>query len=112
TLAGGAAAVSGRAHDMCVYCKGAPECAHERDACATSRGEVCTTCGHCSATIASYKPVSGGVRPTWRVRRKPPTQTPLPQSMAKKRVSPEGPVPLRRTRWSRLHTGDLKSGSG
>jgi len=72
---------------MCVYCKGAPACDHERDACAASRGEVCTKCGHRSAAIVSYEPLPGGIRPMWRVRRKPPTQTaPLPQSMAKKRV--------------------------
>jgi len=70
---------------MCVYCKGAPECDHERDACATSRGEVCTKCGHRSAAIVSYKPLPGGVRPMWRVQRKPPIQTvPSRQSEAKK----------------------------
>ncbi len=59
---------------MCVYCKGAPACEHERDACATSRGEFCAKCGHRSAAIVSYKPRSGGLRPTWRVRRRPPAQ--------------------------------------
>ena len=60
---------------MCVYCKGAPACDHERDACAASRGEVCTKCGHRSAAIVSYKPPpSGGLRPTWRVRRRSPAQ--------------------------------------
>ena len=69
---------SGRANEegpiMCVYCKDAPACDHERDACATSRGEFCAKCGHRSAAIVSYKPRSGGLRPTWRVRRRSPTQ--------------------------------------
>ena len=60
--------------NMCVYCKGAPACDHERDACATSRGEFCAKCGHRSAAIVSYKPRSGGLRATWRVRRRPPAQ--------------------------------------
>ena len=36
---------------MCVYCKEAPGCDHERDACAASRGEYCAQCGHGSAAI-------------------------------------------------------------
>ena len=39
---------------MCVYCKEAPGCDHERDACAASRGEYCAQCGHGSAAILSY----------------------------------------------------------
>jgi hypothetical protein len=38
---------------MCVYCKEAPGCDHERDACAASRGEYCAQCGHGSAAILS-----------------------------------------------------------
>jgi hypothetical protein len=72
---------------MCIYCQGAPECNHERDACAASRGEFCAKCGHRSAAILSYKRPSGGVRPTWQVRRKPPTKArPSRQSKAKKRI--------------------------
>ncbi len=41
---------------MCVYCKGAPACDHERDACAASRGERCIQCGHGSAAFLSYTP--------------------------------------------------------
>jgi hypothetical protein len=41
---------------MCVYCKEAPGCDHERDACAASLGEYCPTCGHGSAAILSYAP--------------------------------------------------------
>jgi hypothetical protein len=46
---------------MCVYCKGAPACDHERDACEASRGERCLTCGHDSAAFLAYPP---GPRPT------------------------------------------------
>jgi hypothetical protein len=62
---------------MCVYCKGASECDHERDACEASRGERCFTCGHGSAAFLSYPP---GPRRTmvWVPKanprkRKPPT---------------------------------------
>ena len=41
---------------MCVYCKGAPACDHEREACAASRGERCIQCGHGSAAFVSYTP--------------------------------------------------------
>ncbi|MBF8283576.1 MAG: hypothetical protein HW378_2491 [Anaerolineales bacterium] len=41
---------------MSVYCKEAPGCDHERDACAASRGERCVECGHGSAAILSYTP--------------------------------------------------------
>jgi hypothetical protein len=41
---------------MCVYCKNAADCDHERDDCAASRGEVCAECGHASAVGESYKP--------------------------------------------------------
>jgi len=41
---------------MCVYCKGAPACDHERDVCAASRGERCVKCGHASAAFLSYTP--------------------------------------------------------
>jgi hypothetical protein len=41
---------------MCVYCKGAPACDHERDGCAASRGERCIQCGHGSAAFLSYTP--------------------------------------------------------
>jgi hypothetical protein len=41
---------------MCVYCKEAPGCDHERDACAASLGEYCAKCGHGSAAILSYTP--------------------------------------------------------
>jgi len=41
---------------MCVYCKGAPACDHERDSCAASRGEFCATCSHGSAAFLSYAP--------------------------------------------------------
>ncbi len=41
---------------MCVYCKGAPACDHERDACTASRGERCIQCGHGSAAFLSYTP--------------------------------------------------------
>jgi hypothetical protein len=41
---------------MCVYCKGASQCDHERDACEASRGERCITCGHGSAAFLSYPP--------------------------------------------------------
>ena len=46
---------------MCVYCKGASECDHERDACEASRGERCIACGHGSAAFLPYPP---GPRPT------------------------------------------------
>jgi len=36
---------------MCVYCKEATVCDHERDACEASRGERCITCGHDSAAF-------------------------------------------------------------
>jgi len=41
---------------MCVYCKGAPACDHERDACTASRGERCIQCGHGSVAFLSYTP--------------------------------------------------------
>jgi hypothetical protein len=41
---------------MCVYCKDALGCDHERDACAASLGEYCAKCGHGSAAILSYTP--------------------------------------------------------
>ena len=41
---------------MCVYCKEAPACDRERDACAASRGEYCAQCRHGSAAILSYSP--------------------------------------------------------
>jgi len=41
---------------MCVYCKEAPSCDHEHDACAASRGEYCAKCGHGSAAVLSYTP--------------------------------------------------------
>lgn len=41
---------------MCVYCKEAPGCDHERNACAASRGEYCAKCGHGSAANLSYTP--------------------------------------------------------
>jgi hypothetical protein len=41
---------------MCVYCKEAPGCDHERDACAASLGEYCAKCGHGSAAILSRTP--------------------------------------------------------
>ena len=41
---------------MCVYCKEAPACDHERDACTASRGEYCAKCGHRSAAFLSRPP--------------------------------------------------------
>jgi hypothetical protein len=41
---------------MCVYCKEAAACEHERDACAASRGERCIECGHGSAAFLSSTP--------------------------------------------------------
>ena len=41
---------------MCVYCKDAVDCDHERDDCAASRGEVCAKCWHASAVVEPYKP--------------------------------------------------------
>ena len=41
---------------MCVYCKEAPGCDHERDACAASLGERCIACGHGSAATRSRTP--------------------------------------------------------
>ncbi len=41
---------------MCVYCKEAPACDHERDACSASQGERCVKCGHGSAAFLSYTP--------------------------------------------------------
>jgi hypothetical protein len=61
---------------MCVYCKEAPACDHERDACAASRGEYCAQCGHGSAAILSYSP---GPRRTfsWFPPVNPRTRKPL-----------------------------------
>ncbi len=44
---------------MCVHCKEAPACDHERDSCAASRGERCTECGHSSTAFLSYAPIHG-----------------------------------------------------
>jgi hypothetical protein len=41
---------------MCVYCKEAPACDHERDACAASLGERCIQCGHSSTAFLAYTP--------------------------------------------------------
>jgi len=41
---------------MCVYCKEAPACDHERDSCAASRGEHCPQCGHGSTAFLAYAP--------------------------------------------------------
>jgi hypothetical protein len=61
---------------MCVYCKGASECDHERDACEASRGERWLTCGHGSVAFLSYPP---GPRPTlfWFPKAHPRTRKPL-----------------------------------
>ena len=40
---------------MCVYCKEAPACTHERDSCAASRGERCIECGHGSTAFPPYR---------------------------------------------------------
>jgi len=50
---------------MCVYCKGAPACDHERDVCAASRGERCATCGHGSMAFLSYTPGRGRFNYSW-----------------------------------------------
>ncbi len=41
---------------MCVSYNETPDCDHERDACAASRGEYCAKCGHGSAAVLSYTP--------------------------------------------------------
>jgi len=76
---------------MCVYCKGASECDHERDACEVSRGERCIACGHGSAAFLSHPP---GPRRTilWfpkanRRKRKPLTEAArAPRAMANKKA--------------------------
>src|SRR5215831_14474506 len=60
---------------MCVYCKEAPDCEHERDSCAASEGERCTECGHDSTAFLPVPPGRG--RFSWPPRgewtkRKPP----------------------------------------
>jgi len=64
---------------MCVYCKGASECDHERDACEASRGERCIGCGHRSAAFLSYL---RGPRPTmlWFPKANPRKQKPLTEA--------------------------------
>jgi hypothetical protein len=41
---------------MCVSCKEAPGCDHDREACAVSRGAYRSRCGHGSAAVLSYTP--------------------------------------------------------
>jgi hypothetical protein len=60
---------------MCVYCKEASACDHERDTCAASRGEHCATCGHGSTAFLSYTPGRG--RFTWPPPGQWPKQKPL-----------------------------------
>ncbi len=61
---------------MCVYCKGAPACDHERDFCAASRGERCIECGHGSVAILGY--ASGPRRAiAWFPRVNPRKRKPL-----------------------------------
>ena len=59
---------------MCVYCKEAPACDHERSACAASRGERCTECGHGSTAFRSY--ASGRGRLNWSRAGQWPKQKP------------------------------------
>ena len=59
---------------MCVYCKGAPACDHERDACAASRGERCPECGHGSTAFPPYTPTPRNFN--WPQPGKWPTQKP------------------------------------
>jgi hypothetical protein len=75
---------------MCVYCKEAPDCEHERNSCALSQGERCTERGHDSRAFLPVPPGRG--RFTWPPRgewpkRKPPTKAILIRSApAKKRT--------------------------
>ncbi len=63
---------------MCVYCKGAPACDHERDACAASRGERCVKCAHGSAAILAYTYTLGPRRVSfWLPPGRSRTRTPL-----------------------------------
>jgi len=64
---------------MCVYCKEAPACDHERDACAASRGERCPECGHGSTAFLEYTPAPRKFNwsqpaqwPMQKPRKKPP----------------------------------------
>jgi hypothetical protein len=77
---------------MCVYCKDAPACDHERDACAASRGERCPECGHGSSAFPPYTP--GRKRFNWPPeglwsKRKPLTKS--TQAMAPKRRAKKTP---------------------
>jgi hypothetical protein len=73
---------------MCVYCKDAPACDHERDACAASRGKRCTVCRHGSAAFLTYTP--GRARFNWPPQGLWPKRQPLkklprpPREKAKK----------------------------
>jgi len=63
---------------MCVYCKEAPACDHERDACAASRGEHCSECDHGSTAVPSYTP--GRERFNWPPGGHGPKRKPLTKS--------------------------------
>ena len=63
---------------MCVYCKEAPDCEHERDSCAASPGERCTERGHDSMAFLPVPPGRG--RFTW----------PPPGRMAQTEVADQG----------------------
>ncbi len=63
---------------MCVYCKDAPACEHERDSCAASRGERCTECGHGSTAFLTYTPARG--RFNWPPQGLWPKRKPLTKS--------------------------------
>jgi len=63
---------------MCVYCKEAPACDHERDACAASQGEHCSECAHGSTAFLSYTP--GRERFNWPPGGQWPRRKPLTKS--------------------------------
>jgi hypothetical protein len=73
---------------MCVYCKEAPACDHERDSCAASRGERCIECGHGSAAILSYAYTLGPTRAGfWLPPGRSPTRTPLKTASQPRRAN-------------------------
>jgi hypothetical protein len=77
---------------MCVYCKEAPACDHERDACEASRGERCITCGHDSAAFLSYTPGPRRVS-FWIPVRRSPKRKPFETSTQARRANVKGRAP-------------------
>jgi hypothetical protein len=76
---------------MCVYCKEAPACDHERDACEASRGERCIICGHDSAAFL-YTPGPRRVS-FWIPVGRSPKRKPFETSTQARRANVKGRVP-------------------